>query len=150
MELASAISLDGHDYSNFRTAVGKLIFMAPWRPDMQFTIQQISTHKFSISQQRPSAHATDNRAEWFKKLCWNSLVALTQIGPAIQQHAKVLRDIVAMTQRDDVQPKSETDSDQSQFMRSRVLRSQCLHRRTVGTRRTLQGTSLQSFSSSRH
>ena len=35
MELASATPLDGHDYSNFRTAVGKLIFMAPWRPDMQ-------------------------------------------------------------------------------------------------------------------
>ena len=43
MELASAIPLDGHDYSNFRTAVGKLIFMAPWRPDMQFAIQQLST-----------------------------------------------------------------------------------------------------------
>ena len=43
MELASATSLDGHDYSNFRTAVGKLIFMAPWRPDMQFAIQQLST-----------------------------------------------------------------------------------------------------------
>ena len=43
MELASAIHLDGHDYSNFRTAVGKLIFMAPWRPDMQFAIQQLST-----------------------------------------------------------------------------------------------------------
>ena len=43
MELASATSLDGHDYFNFRTAVGKLIFMAPWRPDMQFAIQQLST-----------------------------------------------------------------------------------------------------------
>ena len=43
MELASVILLDGHDYSNFRTAVGKLIFMAPWRPDMQFAIQQLST-----------------------------------------------------------------------------------------------------------
>ena len=40
MELASATPVDGHDYSNFRTAVGKLIFMAPWRPDMQFAIQQ--------------------------------------------------------------------------------------------------------------
>ena len=28
-ELASATPLDGHDYSNFHTAVGKLIFMAP-------------------------------------------------------------------------------------------------------------------------
>ena len=44
MELPSATPVDGHDYSNFHTAVGKLIFMAPWRPDMQFAIQQQSTH----------------------------------------------------------------------------------------------------------
>ena len=31
MDLASAVPLDGHDYSNFRTAVGKLIFMAETR-----------------------------------------------------------------------------------------------------------------------
>ena len=43
MEFAPATPLDGHEYSNFRTAVGKLIFMAPWRPDMQFAIQQLST-----------------------------------------------------------------------------------------------------------
>ena len=43
MEQASATPLDGHEYSNSRTAVGKLIFMAPWRPDMQFSIQQLST-----------------------------------------------------------------------------------------------------------
>ena len=28
-ELAPATPLDGHDHSNFRTAIGKLIFMAP-------------------------------------------------------------------------------------------------------------------------
>ena len=44
---------------------------------------------------------------------------------------------------------SETASDQCQFMRSRVLRSQSLRRRTDGTRRALQGTSLQRFGSSR-
>ena len=43
MELASATPLDGYDYSNFPTGVGKLIFMAPWRPDMQLAIQQLST-----------------------------------------------------------------------------------------------------------
>ena len=43
MELASATPLDGHDYSNFCTAVGILIFMAPWRPDMQFAFQQLPT-----------------------------------------------------------------------------------------------------------
>ena len=31
-----------------------------------------------------------------QKVCWNSLVVVTQIGPAIRQHAKVLRDIIAM------------------------------------------------------
>ena len=44
MELASATSLGGHDYSNFPSVVGKLISVAPWRPDMQFAIQQLSTH----------------------------------------------------------------------------------------------------------
>ena len=43
MELASATPLNGHDYSNFRTVVGNLIFMASWRPNMQFVIQQLST-----------------------------------------------------------------------------------------------------------
>ena len=43
MELTSATPVDGRDYSNFRIAVGKLIFMEPWRPDMQFAIQQLST-----------------------------------------------------------------------------------------------------------
>ena len=43
MEVATALPLDGQECSNFRTAVGKLIFMAPWRPDMQFAIQQLAT-----------------------------------------------------------------------------------------------------------
>ena len=43
MELASATPLDGHVYSNFRTAVGKLIFMAHWTSDVQFAFQQPST-----------------------------------------------------------------------------------------------------------
>ena len=47
MELASATPLVGHDYSNFRRAVGNLIFMAPWRPDMQFAIRQLSTQVFN-------------------------------------------------------------------------------------------------------
>ena len=41
------------------------------------------------------------------------------------------------TKRNDVQLEFETDSDQSQFMRSKVLRSQRLRRRIVGTNRTL-------------
>ena len=43
MELATATPLDGHDYSNFLTAVGQLIFMVPWRPVMQFAIPQRRT-----------------------------------------------------------------------------------------------------------
>ena len=55
MELASATPLDGHDYSNFRTAVGKLIFMAPWRPDMQFAIQQLPTQVLNTTTESKSA-----------------------------------------------------------------------------------------------
>ena len=66
MELASATPLDGHDYSNFRTAVGKLIFMAPWRPDMQFAIQQL-IHTSPPSRDRERArretvHTTSHKA----------------------------------------------------------------------------------------
>ena len=52
-------------------------------------------------------------------------------------------------ERDDVQPKSEADSNQFQFMRKRVVLSQCLRKKTSGTRTTLQGTVIQSFSSFR-
>ena len=111
MELASGTPLDGHDYSNFLTAGGKLIFMAPWRPDMQFAIQQLPhTSPQSHNREQARSETVDaisqkarntplfvlNRAEWFKKVCWNSLVVVTQIGPAIRQHARVLRDIIAM------------------------------------------------------
>ena len=57
MELATAIPLDGHAYSNFRTAVGKLTFMAPWRPDMQFAIQQLSTQVLNPTSE--SKHAVE-------------------------------------------------------------------------------------------
>ena len=53
------------------------------------------------------------------------------------------------TRCDDVQLMPETDRNQSQLLRCRVLPSQCLRRRTSGSRRTLQKTSLQRFSSSR-
>ena len=43
MELATAVPQEGNGYSNFRTVVGKLIFMALWRPDMQFATRQLST-----------------------------------------------------------------------------------------------------------
>ena len=52
IELAIAILLDGHVRSNFHTAVGERIFVAPWRPDMQFDIQQLSA--ISVPQQQAS------------------------------------------------------------------------------------------------
>ena len=101
--------LDGHDFSNFRT-VGKLIFMAIWRPDMQLAIQQLSTQalnsmtesKRAVKQLIRYLKACNTfvfvlkRAKWFKQVCWNWLVVATQIGPAIRQRARVLRDMIAM------------------------------------------------------
>ena len=55
MELASATPLDGQEYSNFRTAVEKLIFMAPWRPDMQFATQQLSTQVLNFTTESKGA-----------------------------------------------------------------------------------------------
>ena len=57
-----------------------------------------------------------NRANWFKQVGWKTLVVVTQIGPAIRQHARLLRDIVAMYTTNNVQPKSEADCNQSQFL----------------------------------
>ena len=94
-------------------------------------------HKSSTPRQRASAHWNNwydiskarntlvfvlNRAKWFKKVFWKLLVRVTQIGPAIRQYARELRDIIAM---------------------------QRLRKRTAGARRTLQGTSLRRCSSSR-
>ena len=58
MELATAILLDGHDHSNFGTAVGKRIFLAPWRPDMQFAIQQLSTQVLNPTTESNAPHMT--------------------------------------------------------------------------------------------
>ena len=55
MELATATPMDGHDYFNFRTAVGKLIFMSLWRPDMQFAIQRVSTQVLNPTTENASA-----------------------------------------------------------------------------------------------
>ena len=44
MKLVTAVLLEGHDYSKFRSAVGKLVFIALCRPDMQFAIQQPQSH----------------------------------------------------------------------------------------------------------
>ena len=83
--------------------------MAPWRPDMQFAIRQLSTQVlkptteskravkqlYDISKARNTLVVVLNRAKWFKQVCWNSLVVVTQIGPAIRQQTRVLRNIIA-------------------------------------------------------
>ena len=57
MEFPSATPLDGHDYSNFRTAVGKLIFMVPWRPDMQsHDREQARSETVDTISQRQATH----------------------------------------------------------------------------------------------
>ena len=112
IELATAITLDGQDYSNFRTAVGKLIFMATWRPDMQFAIHQLSTQVLNPTTENKRAvkqltrypkgkHNACLRLEphihdGSKKVYVNSLVPVTRIGLEFRQRAKALRDIIAM------------------------------------------------------
>ena len=94
MELESAIPLDGHDFSNFRTAVGKLIFMAPWKPDMQFAIQELST-------QVPKPTTKSKRAMKqlirYHKGTHNTPVFVSRNGSKrFQQRATGLRDTVAV------------------------------------------------------
>ena len=105
VELATAIPLDGHDYSNFRTAVGKLTFMATWGPDMQIR------HSTTIHTSRQSHNRKQARSETIatitpqstrntglrlekhnsiqKGIRLNSLVVVTQIGQDPLQRAKV-------------------------------------------------------------
>ena len=165
MELASATPLDGHDYSNFHTAVGKLIFMAPWRPDMQFAFQQLSTQVFSSTTDSKRAVKQLIR---FLKGKQHTCLRLEPRG-MVQQG---LLELVGGSDSDvagdsaprqsvtgyhcDVQNVTvrhrslkQTAISLSSCEADRVLRSQCLRKRTVGTRRTLQRTSLQRFSSSR-
>ena len=84
--------------------------MAPWRPDKQFSTQQQSTQVLKPAME--SERAVKQLIRYLKgtqhtclrleprglvqKVCWNSLVVVTQIGPTIRHHAKVLRDILAM------------------------------------------------------
>ena len=77
---------------------------------MQFDIQQLSTQvlnpttesKRAVKQLIRYLKGTQHGGlrleprERFQQVCWGSLVVVTQIGPAIRQHARVLRDIIAM------------------------------------------------------
>ena len=104
MELASATPQDGHEYSNFRTAVGKLIFMAPWRPDIQFAIQQLSTqvlnptsdNKRAVKQLIRYLKGTQHTCLLLEPREMVQTVVVTQIGPAIRPHARVFWDVIAM------------------------------------------------------
>ena len=157
-------SWDGHDNSNFCAAVGKLIFMAPWRPGIQFAIQQLSTEVLN-----PTTESKRTVKQLIRYLKDTQQTCL-RLEPR-EMVRKGLLELVGRSGSDwaggsatrqsvtgyhcDVQNVTmcnrslKQDSDQFQFMRSRVLRSQCLRWRIVWTRRTFQGTSLRRFSSSR-
>ena len=131
MEPASATPLDGHDFSNFRTTVGKLIFMAPWRPDMQFAIQQLSTQVLNPTTEskragkqlmrNPKRHAqhlsssrtTHDCPKRFAGTRWSQCLRLGwRFGNTPECYGISLR----CTERNNVQPKSDSDCDQAQFL----------------------------------
>ena len=110
-ELTSTTPLDDHDYSNFRTAVGKIVFMANWRPDMQFAIQQLSTQVLNPTKSKRAVEQLIRYLKGTQHICLHfeprEMVqtgllefvgrgVVTQIGPAIRQHARVLRDFIVM------------------------------------------------------
>ena len=55
MELVTGIPLDGHTTPTFAQRSEKLIFMAPWRPDVQFAIRLLSTQVINPTADRSSA-----------------------------------------------------------------------------------------------
>ena len=138
MELASGIHLQGHDYSPSHSG---------WEPHLHGTMEsrhasRHSTavqHKCLILQQKTNAqrnsclgiskvHTTPvfdpNHTCELKKEWLNLLESL--------QRAKVLHTMIALTRSHVTYQEPETDGHQCQFLWSRVLRSQCLRRRTCG------------------
>ena len=61
-----------------------------------------------------------NRAKRFKKVCWKLFVVVTQIGRRFGNTPECYGISLQCAERDNVQPEFETDSDQSQFTRSRA------------------------------
>ena len=121
MELASATPLDGHDYSNFRTAFGKNSTMAPWRPDMQFAIQQLSTQVINpTTESKRAVKHTCLRLEPCEMVQTGLLELVgrsdsdrasdSATGQIVTEYHCNVQNVTV------VQPESETDSDQSQFM----------------------------------
>ena len=109
-----------HDYYNFRTAVGKTHLNGtletrhairhpnnyPHTSPQSHNRQQARNETVAtISQKRATQPVfVMNRAEWFKKVCWNSLVVVTQIGPSDSSNAPKRYGIsVRCTGRDDLQ-----------------------------------------------
>ena len=94
MDLVSGTLLDGHDSPSIPDCHPTTLHTSPQSHDRE---QARSETVDTISQKaRKTLVFVLSRAEWFKKVSWNSLVVVTQIGPAIRQHAKVLRDIIAV------------------------------------------------------
>ena len=120
--------------------------MAPWRPDMQIAILNPTTESKRAVKQSirylKRTHFICFRFEPRGMVQKGLLEVVTQIGPAIRQHAGILRDRYHC----DVQNVTMCNRSLKQ---TAISLSSCLRRRTFGTRRTLQETSLQRFSSSR-
>ena len=99
MDLASATPLDGHDYRRKTHLHGTLETRHAIRhPTTIHTSPQPHDREQARSETVDTSKARNtlvflNRTKWFKQVCWNSLAVVTQIGPAIRQHARVLRDI---------------------------------------------------------
>ena len=160
MELASPTPLDGHDYSHSRTAVGKLIFMAhaichPTTIHIQ-VLNPTTESKRAVQQLirylNGSQHTCLRRES--REMVQKGLLELVGRSGSDWAGDSATRQSVT-GYHCDVQNVTMCNRSLKQTAislcscRSRVLRSQCLRRRTVGTRRTLQGTALQCFSSCR-
>ena len=135
----------------------ELIFMAPWRQDMQFAIRQLPT-------QVPNPTTESKLAV---KYLIRYLKGTQHSCFRLEPRGMVQKVLLEFVDRSDSDWAGDSATRQSvtgyhcdvqnvtmcnrslQFMRSRVLRSQCLRRRTSGTCRTLPRTALQRFSSSR-
>ena len=162
IELATAIPLDGHDYSNFGRAVGTLIFMAPWRPDVQFAIQQLSIQVLNSTTQ--SERAVKQLIRYLNGTQHTCL--------RLEQRGMVQKGVLQLVGRSDSDRAGDSATRRSvtgyhcnvqgvtvcnrslkqtaislSSCEAEFLRSQCLRRRTSGFRRNLQVTSLQRFSS---
>ena len=142
MELASATPLDGHDCSNFRTAVGKLIFMAPWRPDMQFAIQQLSTQVLNPTRESKRAMVQNKLLELVRRSDsdWAGDSATRQ--SATGYHCDVQN--VTMCNRSLKQTALSLSSCEAEFYAASACAGELL-----GLAELFQGTSLQRFSLSR-